>query len=60
MFLTYYMVKWQEVEQRETEQKCQICGRALKRTEEVVDGKGLRYEGYVCHADKQVTWLRLG
>jgi hypothetical protein len=60
MFLTYYMVKWQDVAQQESEQKCQVCGRPLNRTEEVIDKKGLRYEGYVCHLDKQVTWVRVG
>lgn len=60
MFLTYFMVRWQDVEQRDSEQKCQACGRPLNRTEEVVDAKGNRYEGYVCHSDKQVTWVRIG
>ena len=60
MFLTYHMVRWQEVEQVETDQRCQTCGAPLKKTEEVVDGKGNRYEGYVCHQDKQVTWVRVG
>jgi hypothetical protein len=60
MYLTYHMVKWQEVEQHDSEQRCQTCGSPLKRTEEVIDQKGLRYEGYVCHADKQVTWVRKG
>ena len=58
-FLTYHMMKWQEVEQVESDQRCQICGAPLKRTEEVVDGRGNRYEGYVCHQDKQVTWVRI-
>jgi hypothetical protein len=60
IYLTYHMVKWQEVEQHDSEQRCQICGNPLKRTEEVIDQKGLRYEGYVCHSDKQVTWVRKG
>ena len=54
------MVSWQEVEHVETNQRCQTCGAPLKKTEEVVDGKGNRYEGYVCHQDKQVTWVRVG
>ena len=60
MFLTYYIVRWQDVEQRESDQRCQVCGRPLYRTEEVVDKKGSRYEGYVCHADRQVAWVRVG
>ena len=60
MWLTYYMVSWEEVQQHESDQACQTCGRPLNRTEEVVDGKGNRYEGFVCHADKQVTWIKVG
>ena len=60
MYLTYFMVKWDDVEQRESDQRCQLCGNPLSKTEEVVDQKGVRYEGYVCHSDKQVTWVRLG
>ncbi len=60
MFLTYYMVKWEEVEQHQSEQRCTICSGPLMRTETVTDQKGSRYEGYVCHNDKQVTWVRLG
>jgi len=59
MFLTYYMLKWSEVEQHESDQKCTECGRPLKRTEPVTDKKGQRYEGYVCHADKRVTWMKV-
>ena len=59
MFLTYFMVKWGEVKQRESGQKCTLCGKALMRTEVVTDTKGINYEGFVCHPDKQVTWVRL-
>ena len=59
MFLTYYMVKWDGVKQDPSDQKCTTCGRPLKRTEPVVDQKGESYEGYVCHHDKQVTWLKV-
>ncbi|MDG7011185.1 MAG: hypothetical protein JRN57_03600 [Nitrososphaerota archaeon] len=59
MWLTYYMVKWEEVTQHDSGQKCTDCGRALKRTEPFTDAKGVSYEGYVCHADKRVTWLKV-
>ena len=58
MYMTYFMVRWQEVEEHDSEQKCQICGGPLKRTEEVIGPKGLAYEGYVCHRDKRVAWVR--
>lgn len=57
--MTYHMVRWKEVAQLQSDQMCQTCGRPLNRTEEVVDKKGGRYEGYVCHADRQVAWVRI-
>ena len=58
MWLTYYMVKWEDVQQEQSDQKCTVCGQPLSRTEKVTDDKGTAYEGYVCHADKQVTWVK--
>ncbi|HUI23480.1 MAG TPA: hypothetical protein VLY82_03700 [Nitrososphaerales archaeon] len=58
MWLTYYMMKWAEVEQTPSDQKCTMCGQQLMKTETITDEKGMNYEGYVCHADKQVTWMR--
>ncbi len=58
MFLTYFMLKWDEVEQHESDQRCNTCGKPLMLTEVVTDENGVDYEGFVCHADKQVTWLR--
>ena len=59
MWLTYFMVKWDEVTQYESDQKCTDCAGPMKRTERFTDGKGLSYEGYVCHADRRVTWLKV-
>ncbi len=59
MFLTYYMLKWDEVKQRESDHKCVTCGRRMMMTEIVTDEDGADYEGFVCHPDKQVTWLRV-
>jgi hypothetical protein len=53
------MMKWDQVKQQESDQKCTICGRPMMKTEIMTDGKGVNYEGYVCHSDKQVTWLRM-
>ncbi len=58
MFLTYFMMKWEEVVQHESGQKCTLCGKPLMQTEVVTDEKGIDYDGFVCHADKQVTWVR--
>ena len=53
------MVKWQEVQQQESGQKCTECGKPLSKTEVVEDEKGQKFEGYVCHDDKRVTWIRI-
>jgi len=58
MWLTYFMIKWDEVKQNESDQKCTVCGKPLKKTEAITDEKGRRYEGFVCHIDKQVTWVK--
>jgi hypothetical protein len=60
MFLTYFMVKWSEVKESDTDQKCTECGRTLKKTEIFTDKSGVDYEGYVCHSDRHITWLRAG
>jgi len=60
MWLTYHMLKWDDVEQHESDQKCTICGGPMMKTEVVTDERGANYEGFVCHTDKQVTWLRVG
>jgi hypothetical protein len=60
MWLTYHMMKWDDIEQTASEQKCTLCGRVMMRTELLTDEKGINYEGFVCHLDKQVTWIRAG
>ena len=60
MFLTYHMVDWNQIEQESSDHRCTDCGRPMMKTEPVVDEKGLSYEGYVCHADKRVTWMKVG
>jgi hypothetical protein len=59
MFLTYFMVNWDQMKQHESDQKCTDCSQTMLRTEAVVDQKGQAYEGYVCHKDKRVTWVRV-
>lgn len=60
LWLTYFMLDWGKVKQYDSGQKCTSCGRPLKRTEPVTDRKGASFEGYVCHADKQVAWVKAG
>jgi len=58
MWLTYFMMRWDEVKQERSDQKCTICGKSMMKTEAITDEKGRKYEGYVCHTDKQVTWVK--
>jgi hypothetical protein len=60
MFLTYFMVNWGEIVQQESDQRCTLCGRSMTKTEPVTDPRGASYVGYVCHPDKQVTWVKVG
>ena len=60
MFLTYFMVKWEDVEQFVTDQKCTDCGNPLVKTEPFEYERGQSFEGFVCHSDKRVTWVKLG
>jgi hypothetical protein len=60
MFLTYFMVKWEDVEQHVTDQKCTECGNPLVKTEVFEYERGQSFEGYVCHPDKRVTWVKAG
>jgi len=60
MWLTYFMVRWEDVKQYDSEQKCVDCGLPMKKTETCTDPGGLSFVGYVCHPDKRVTWLKEG
>jgi len=54
------MMQWDEVKQETSDQKCTLCGKAMMKTEAIIDEKGRKYEGFVCHFDKQVTWVKVG
>jgi len=60
VWLTYFMMKWDEVNQEKSDQKCTTCGKPMMKTELVTDEKGRNYEGFVCHSDKQITWVKVG
>lgn len=60
MWLTYHMVKWEEIAETESDQRCTVCGKPLNKTEAVTDKEGRAFEGYVCHQDKSVTWVKVG
>lgn len=58
MFWTYFMIDWTKVRQGASDQKCTTCGLLMKSVETVTDGKGLEYDGVVCHNCKSVIWFR--
>jgi ribosomal protein S27AE len=60
IFWTYFMVNWEKVKQTPSDQKCPECGVLMNRTEQAVDSKGQAYDGYVCHGDKRLVWVKAG
>ncbi len=58
IYLTYFMIRWDKVKQTPSDQKCSECGNPMNKAEQAVDSKGQKYDGYVCHTDKRVIWVR--
>jgi uncharacterized protein with PIN domain len=60
MFVTYYMVRWDEELQFSSREACAGCRNQMKRIEAEVGEKGLGYDGLVCHNCKRIVWVRNG
>jgi DNA-directed RNA polymerase subunit RPC12/RpoP len=58
IFFTYFMIDWEKVGQTPSDQKCAECGRSMMKSEPAVDSKGQKYDGYVCHTDKRLIWIK--
>ena len=58
IYWTYFMVDWEKVGQVPSDQKCAQCGKIMLKVEPAVDPKGASYDGYVCHDDKRLVWVR--
>jgi hypothetical protein len=58
IFWTYYMIDWEKVKQLPSDMKCAECGRPMSLVEPAIDSKGKKYDGYVCHTDKRVVWVK--
>ena len=58
IFWTYYMIDWSRVQQSPSDVKCAECGRPMNLSEPAVDPRGQVFDGYVCHADKKLVWVR--
>ena len=60
MFFTYYMIKWDRVKQEPSDVRCTDCGQSMYQAEPAIDSMGHRYDGYVCHTDKRLIWVKAG
>ena len=60
IFMTYFMLDWSKVKQTPSEVKCADCGDPMSLGEPAIDSKGARYDGYVCHRDKRLIWVKAG
>ncbi|MBI3859358.1 MAG: hypothetical protein HY296_03850 [Thaumarchaeota archaeon] len=58
IYWTYYMIDWKKVVQEPSDRRCQQCGKPMQKVEAVTDAKGASYDGYVCHGDKVLVWVR--
>ena len=55
---TYFMVDWKKASQKPSDVKCSDCGALMNLVEPAVDSAGRVYDGYVCHPDKRLVWVR--
>jgi hypothetical protein len=58
IYMTYFMVDWNQISQTPSGQSCVQCGRQMARAGPVSDAKGDGYYGLVCHSCKRVIWAR--
>jgi hypothetical protein len=56
--MTYFMMNWNKEKQILSDQKCIQCGKAMSLLEQLLDYKGEKYTGYVCHRDKRLIWVK--
>jgi hypothetical protein len=58
IYLTYFMVDWKTAKQEPSGIKCAECGQPMNRVEPAIDSTGKSYDGFVCHGDKRVIWVK--
>lgn len=58
MYVTYFMVRWDEEKESPSDRACVECGSMMGRLEAHVREGDARYEGLVCHNCKRLTWVR--
>lgn len=57
-YLTYYVMDWKKTEQTQSEDYCSVCGGCMLKVKSIRSGKGVYYEGRVCHTCKTLFWIR--
>jgi uncharacterized protein with PIN domain len=60
IYLTYFMIDWEEVRQSPAERPCLQCGQQMSKLEASVGKGNLSYAGLVCHGCKRILWVRQG
>ena len=55
---TYFMMDWKKAAQSPSDRSCQVCRGQMNIVEAMTDAKGTQYDGYVCHKDKVLVWVR--
>ena len=58
VYMTYYMMNWEQVSQSPSTTICASCGGAMMAVEPARDKKGLVFDGLVCHKCKTILWSR--
>ena len=58
IYWTYYMMDWGKAKQEPSGRNCMQCGGTMNLVEPMSDAKGASYDGYVCHKDKLLIWVR--
>lgn len=58
IYWTYFMIDWEKAKQEASDKLCQECGQMMNRVEPMSDQKGSTYDGYVCHKNKLLIWVK--
>jgi len=53
-------MNWDKVKQVSSDQECSQCGRTMNLVEQPLNYRGQKYDGYVCHTDKRLIWVKAG
>jgi len=57
IYLTYYMIDWNTINQSPSGDSCVACGGTMLKIAPVRNKAGRAYEGRVCHSCKTLLWV---